>query len=334
MLISEEVTELEDEEAMDSLGKLVMCIMEAASYTDILIQKLPLDRELYAKAASQMIAIAQYERSLAYLVPLTERFPEERARYLRQIADVQLKLSNSYARKDDEERSELYLDLAEKSLYDSLELENSFEAHLSLVELLMEDDDRLDEAENHLLQAKELATNPEEEAHVEMHLGEIATQREQYEEALSHYECVLDLDPDSSNSWFDVGETHKMLGHFAEAEINYKRAIELEPDAIGYYYTLSELYADHDEPSKVVEAIEQGVAANPDSVVLHIYLVTLHIERGDYDQAESALEKAVQLDPESELVIKYRQILDLSRPKQTYKARQLNKPFKQKKKRK
>jgi tetratricopeptide (TPR) repeat protein len=332
-LTSEEVMELEDEEAMDSLGKLVMRIMEATSYTDVLIKKLPLDRSLYIDVASRMVAIAQYERCLAYLIPLTQRFPEERGLYLRRMAEVQQRLSDLYFRRDDEERGELYLDLAEKSLYDSLDVENSFEAHLSLGEMFIDDDERLDEAENHLLQAKELVTDPEEEAHVEMHLGEIAKEREQYQEALSHYQRVLELQPDSSEAWFDIGETHEALGHFAEAETNYKRAIELEPDATGYYYTLSKLYEENDEPSKAIEAIEQGLAANPDSVPLHIYMVAIHIESGDYDQAESFLEQAEDLDPESELVVKYRQILDLSKQRQAYRARQLNKPFKQKKKR-
>ncbi len=57
-----------------------------------------------------------------------------------------------------------------------------------MAELLIEEDEDLDEAEDHLLQAKELITDdPEEEAHIEMHLGEIATEREEYEEALKHH---------------------------------------------------------------------------------------------------------------------------------------------------
>ena len=97
--------------------------------------------------------------------------------------------------------------------------------------------------------------------------------------------------------------------------------------------TLSNLYEENDEHSKAIEVIEQGLAANPDSVTLHIYMVAIHIESGDYDQAESSQQKAEELDPESELVVRYRQILDLSKQRQARRTQQLNQPFKQKKKR-
>ena len=50
----------------------------------------------------------------------------------------------------------------------SLAVENSFEAHISLAELLIGENE-FDEAEDHLLQAKDLVTIAEEAA---MHLGQ------------------------------------------------------------------------------------------------------------------------------------------------------------------
>jgi tetratricopeptide (TPR) repeat protein len=317
---------------MTHLGEMVMRIMEATFYTDVLIKKLPFDRSLYADAAARMLTIAQYERCLTYLAPLTQRFPEQRGLYLRRMADVQLKLSQKYAKDDDDEREELYEELAEDSLHESLNVENNFDAHMSLVELLIDNPDELDHTEKHLLEAKELMTDSDQEAHIEMHLGQVATEREQHEEALSHYQRVLELRSDS-DAWFDVGEAQEALGRFDEAEASYKRALELEPDAIGYYYTLSELYSKTGRRSEAIEAIEQGIAANPDSAVLLIYLAAIYIEDGDYHQAELHVSKAEQIDPESELVIGYRHILDLQKPKRTYTPHKLNQPLKQKKKR-
>jgi tetratricopeptide (TPR) repeat protein len=53
----------------------------------------------------------------------------------------------------------------------------------------------LGEAEDHLLQAKAIVPDSSQEAHVEMHLGDIAMELERYEEALIHYQRVADLEP-------------------------------------------------------------------------------------------------------------------------------------------
>lgn len=312
---AEEVKQLPEEEALKYAGELVMRIIQATCYTDVLIKKLPLDYSLYADAAGRMVSLGQYERCLAYLVPLTQRFPQDRALYLRRMADVQQTLSGKYFDKDYDERGELYQDLAEQSLRESLAIEDDFEAHMALVEILIDDNERLDEAEDHLLKAKDLMTDSDQEAHVERHLGEIALEREQFQEAFSHYQRVLELQPDSAEALFDIGEAYEKLGHFDEAEANYKHALELEPDGVGGYYRLSRLYSENDQPSKAIEAIEQGIAANPDSAILHLYLAAIYIERDDYHQAEIWLDKAEELDPESPLVAGYRQILKFSQPK-------------------
>jgi tetratricopeptide (TPR) repeat protein len=325
----QDIKQLEEEEAMTYLGQLATYVMQAIGYNDILIKKLPLDRSLYADAAALMVTVGQYERCLAYLVPLTQRFPEQRGLFLRRMADVQLRTSEEYFEEEYEERGELYLELAEKSLQESLAVENSLEAHLSLAEMFLDDDERFDEAKDHLLQAKELVTDPADEAHVERHLGEIAMEQDEFQKALSHYQRVVELKPDSANIWSEIGEAHEMLDHFEEAEANYKRAIELQPENASYYYKLSTLYSENDQPSQAMEVIEQGLAANPDSAALHAHMASAYLERDDYQQAEIFLNKAEQLNPDSEFIKRLRGIFDMSKPKQVYTTHRLGKPGKQ-----
>ena len=60
----------------------------------------------------------------------------------------------------------------------------------------------LDEARNHLLTAKAMlpADSAGDEAHIEMHLGEIAMEQDRAQEALEHYQRVAELEPDSASS--------------------------------------------------------------------------------------------------------------------------------------
>ena len=75
-----------------------------------------------------------------------------------------------------------------------------------------------------------------------MHLGEIAFEQKQYEDALKHYQHVADYQPDSAESWASLAMVYKMLEQYDEAEANYKRAIELEPDNEDYYSLLARCF--------------------------------------------------------------------------------------------
>src|SRR5207245_6475938 len=92
--------------------------------------------------------------------------------------------------KVEDERGDHVQELGEEALRESLSLENSFEAHISLAEILIDEKEHLDEAEDHLLQAKAMVNDPADEAHIELHLGEIAFEQKQYEDALKHYQHV------------------------------------------------------------------------------------------------------------------------------------------------
>ncbi len=321
-------TDRAEEQTLQELNAILWHLMETIYYTDALIKELPLDRSLYLEAAGRLLLIHKYERSIIYLEPLARRFTEQRAEILRQLAAVQIEVSKQYFEKEDDEHAERLQELAEEALRESLAVENSFQAHISLAELLIDKKERLDEAEDHLLQAKTMVTEPSDEAHIELHLGEIAMKREQYEEALSHYQHVAEHDPTSAEAWFDVAEAHKMLGNFAEAETNYKRAIELEPDNEDYYFALSEMYMENHESSKAIELIEEGIDKNPESATLYVALASIYLRIEDYRQAEIFIEKAEHIDPESPDVQLARRVLMLAKAVQAPNFTKLDRPKK------
>lgn len=350
----EEITKLRDEAADSHLQELLTHLMQGTYYTDILISKLPFDQSNYEDAAGRMVSLGQYERCLAYLIPMIRRFPEKRGLYLQRKASVEQRLSTKYSQQEDDAQAEHYEKLAQESLRESLTIEDNFEAHLCLAELLVGNDE-LDEAEDHLLQAKDLLTNleesairhgqamtdengskasyPEEEANIEFHLGEIAGEREEYQKALSHYQRAIELLPDSPAIWFCIGKTHQTLEHFEEAEGSYKRAIELEPENEWYYAALSQMHAENEQFSKALKILEEGLITNPDSATLRISMAFVYTEMGNYRQAEMLLNKAERIDPESPLVHSLRESLNLRKAEQKHARNKLSKPLKQKTKR-
>jgi tetratricopeptide (TPR) repeat protein len=278
-----------------------------------------------------MIVFSQFERCLVYLEPLAWRFEEKRELYLRRLAEVQLRLREKYFDEGDDERAERLRERAEEALKESLAIEDQPEPHITLAELFIEDD-RFDEAEEHLLQAKALATQPFQVAHIEMHMGEIAMGREQYEEALSHYQRVAELEPDLTDSWVDLAKAYEELDNPEEAEANYRHAIELQPDNEDLYYDLSKMFTKYNQPEKAIEAIEEGLSANPDSAVLFIYLATMYMDSGDYRRAEELLDRAERLNSDAPYIQMFRSILDMTKlvPASTPPPRKLSKHKKKK----
>ena len=300
---------LNSEKTQQYLDAIVWRIMQSVFYTEALIKKLPLDYSLYRDVLTRLVAVAHYEHGLIYLEPLAQQFPD--GPRLRQLAAFQRELSNRFFDEGDDERGQSFLDRAAETLRKVLSLENSFEAHISLSEALIDENEHLDEAEDHLLQAKAMVTDPADVAHVELHLGEIAFEQKQYEKALQHYQHVANYHSSSSESWASLAMVYRMLEQYDEAEANYKRAIELEPDNEDYYYTLSEMFSANNEPEKAIEVLEEGLIENPDSAILNMFLAMRYVDIGDYRQAELFLEKAERLEPDGPMGQLLRQVIDM-----------------------
>ena len=316
------------------LNVVVWRIMQTVYYTEALIKKLPLDFSLYGDVLSRLHSVLHYEHSLIYLEPLAQQFPD--GPRLRELAAFQRQLSNKFFDDADDERGEHFQELSEEALRKSLSLENSFEAHISLAEILIDEKEHLDEAEDHLLQAKAMVTDAADDAHIELHLGEIAIEQKQYEDALKHFRHVADYQPDSAESFANLAMVYRMQERYEEAEDNYKRTIELEPDNEDYYYILSEMYSANKQPEKAIELLEEGLITNPNSAILHMFLALRYLDTGDYRQAEIFIEKAESLDPDVPMGQMMHQVIDLMKlervPSISQSIPKLSRPEKKKRK--
>ncbi len=287
-------------------------LFQSASYIDAFLARAYDDRALYREAASRMKIFGFWERSLVYLEELTQRFEEGRAADLRTKAAVQQSLGRIFLEKrGDEERSNRFLELAEEALRESLNLEDQFETRISLAEVLIHRTVNLNEAEDHLLQAKTMiaSTAFAEEAHIEMHLGEIAMEQDRDEEALRHYLRVAELEPDFVDTWADLGVIYGKLNNLEEADASFRRAIAIQPQNIDLYFDLHLIYSEHGRGDDGIEILEEGLRANPTAGLLNMYLVTAYIENGNYRQAEINLDKAERLGVEIPLIEMIREML-------------------------
>ena len=301
-------------DAQQHLQELLWHLGHALHYTDALIAKSPLDRAAYENAAASMLALQQFERAIVYFEPLVQRFPDKQSENLLQLAAIQIQLSENLSDEEEDDASERYKQLAEENLHASLAIENSYMVHLLLGQLLK--DDRPGEAEDHLNQAQAMTTDAFVQLAVEKDLGDIAMDREQYDEALQHFNRVAELEPGSGEVWYDIAETYNLLENVEEAANNYRHAIQLEPDNTDYYSALSRMYMEHGQLTTSREVLEEGLRANPDSAEIRAFLALVMSESGDYRAAEALLDEAESIDPDLEIIDMFRMLLNMNKTRQ------------------
>lgn len=312
-----EITRKHSPDAPDAFvhaEEIIRHLLQAAGYIDALLARSYDDFQLYVAASQRMQIYGFVERSLVYLEQVAERFEQHRAVALRSMGALQRIRSNYYKDTGDVKRAERFLKLAEASLQESLALEDRFETHISMAEVLIDraENDDLDEARQHLLQAKAMLPpdSAGDEAHIEMHLGEIAMEQGRAQEALIHYQRVVELEPDFASSWTDLANAHKKLGDVEEADAAFRRALAFEPDNLDIIWNLGELYLDKKSFDMAIQIFEDAVERNPNSSELNMYLGSAYLESGDVRQAEIFIGKAEKLDPDHPGVQSVRNILN------------------------
>jgi tetratricopeptide (TPR) repeat protein len=152
-------------------------------------------------------------------------------------------------------------------------------------------------------------------------------EREDYEEALPHFQRVVEIDPNFANGWYNIGQAQQGLDDDEGAKDSYRRAIELESTNVMAYTELADIYVEADEIPEARKVLQQGVQANPESAELLTLLSATYID-SDLRRAEELLEQAENLDPDMEIVQMYRQIINMRKQAQRLPSGKKPKPKK------
>lgn len=300
-----------DPDSQKSYEEVIWRTVESMHYLDALLVKLPLDFEMYADATGRATSIGNSERAMVYLEQWAKHFPQD-YRYpaiLQQLGAVESALASQYDEIGLRERSDRFFSLAETQLQEALERDRTPMAYVLLAEVKGMQG-KLDEAQS--LFETALAENPprELETEIENDLGNLAIDRQRYEEALRHFMRVIELNPRHEHSWFNVARTYRLLKNEAEAEVYYQRAIEEEPQNPAAFSELGSIYIGMREPQKAYAVVERGVRLHPRSAHMRALLAGILLDMGDLRRGQAVLEEAERLDPQSEMAQAVRQILE------------------------
>lgn len=283
-------------------------------YSDALIALLPLDEHVLDEAYQHSIITGNPERIQIYLERRAQRFPNNRVDALRRLGAILTSLAYRYDNPEMQARRQHLLSRAEDMLKQAVATDQSASSHTVLGELFLSQGWN-DEAESEFHKAQEASPAQAEQATIEAGLGNIAMRREHVEEAIPHYQHVIEINQTYPGIWFSLGFAHRQLGHFAEAEASYQHAIQVEPTDIRPYSEIIAIAMKQGDKQKAREIAEQSVIVNPDSAPLHAILASVLFEVGDQRAAQQQLAEAESIDPQQRIVQSVRQHLSTAKKK-------------------
>jgi tetratricopeptide (TPR) repeat protein len=302
---------LDIKETMDRVQEAFGITSIALSYTDTLIaHTTELDSALYQTPHNLAIALMDHERAAVYMQLMAERIPDKRGEALTELASSLALIANQYDEEDNPQQASHFLDLAEKSLREALELVNEPRGKVLLAQVLLAQDQEPAEAETLLHAARATELDPRLEVLADVSLARIAQEREDYEQALNYYMEAAAIHPDFPNLWLYIGHLQAELGQIDEAEQSLLHNIEQEPQTVDAYLELASLYNVYRHDVAKAEAIiSQGLEATPDSADLLVAQSINLINKGDFVQAEQFLDEAEEINPQVELLQDARTLL-------------------------
>ena len=290
--------------------EIIWRTIQALHYDDALLVKLPLDRAIYDDAYSRARGLQLSERAIVYLEGIIQHFPKalDIGHILQHLGVSQADLSEQYKQDGMNELSEHFYELAIESLRKSIAVSNAALAHIILAELLMTNDHE-DEAIAELQLAMSLSSNRDEEAQIEADLASIAMIHQRFDEAITHFKRVAEINPNYNGVWLNIGLAYRRQEKFDEAETYYQRALEVQPNDFAVYAELGTLYMVTTQLVKALEIVEQGLRYHPNSAHLHALLAAISSENGDRRRAQSELAEAERINPDLEIVQAVREML-------------------------
>jgi tetratricopeptide (TPR) repeat protein len=276
---------------------------------DALLVRNPLDKSLYERAYGRAMSLRAFERTAVYAEELVRRFPNDpdSLQAQQRLATVQLGLSDRLASLGRDEKAAHFAELSEAVLRGTLPARDTL-SYLILAELLT-GQDREEEAEPLLLEARTFTQVRDAQAQIEFALALIAVNQQRFAEAQSYLERLAEIKPTYPALWTMLGSVHRELGNFVEAEVALKRSMDDDPTEERAYIELGAVYIDRDELDQARDVLARGIRVLPQSAHLLALMALIYIKKNDLRRAREYVQAAERLDPDLEITQIIRDLL-------------------------
>ncbi|MGL5134546.1 MAG: tetratricopeptide repeat protein [Planktothrix sp.] len=108
---------------------------------------------------------------------------------------------------------------------------------------------------------------------------------------------LLPKNPISASTLYEQAELYRSKGNWEEAIALYQKTIELDPNFSWAYHQLGDIFSQQNKPTEAIVVYGQAIALNPNFSWSYHNLGMALIQQKQWDQAILAYSKAIKLNP-------------------------------------
>jgi len=127
-------------------------------------------------------------------------------------------------------------------------------------------------------------------------LGDIFSQRKQWDSAVSHYQAAVRLQPKGAALYLGLGTVFWKTGQNEDAETALKQALSQDPDNVTANFILGDLYVRLHRLEEAVPYLQKQLAHEPAPLAAHAGLGKAYAAAGKTDEAIAELRLALPMD--------------------------------------
>jgi tetratricopeptide (TPR) repeat protein len=135
----------------------------------------------------------------------------------------------------------------------------------------------------------------------ETNLGTALHEAGRLEEAVTHYQKAVALQPDYAPAYNNLGVTLRAQGRVDAAIAAYERGLQLDEAYPDLHYNLANALLAQNRADEAAAHLKTSLAGEPASAATHNNLGTALAARGQYEQAVAEFRAAIALEPTSVL---------------------------------
>ncbi|WP_434685577.1 tetratricopeptide repeat protein [Pseudanabaena minima] len=132
--------------------------------------------------------------------------------------------------------------------------------------------------------------------------GNIFVSNNQYEEAISCYNKVLEIKPEQHTVWFIKGVLLKMLGRNEESITSYDKALKIKPDFPEAWNNRGVALFDLGRYEEAIISYEKALQFNPEDEITWNNRGAVLFDLGRYEEAITSLDKSLTINPDDQII--------------------------------
>ena len=132
---------------------------------------------------------------------------------------------------------------------------------------------------------------------VQLAIAEFNLRTGSYDDAVSGFQRLIELDPTSVNAYLGLASAYDSLGRTAQAEKTFRHAIEISPQCWRCYNELGAFLNSHARYGEAAQAWEKVTELTPDNVWGYMNVGAAYFNSGQFDKAAEYFRRSLQLAP-------------------------------------